>query len=188
MMCPIWIVDSRLRLFHAYARWKGDPTHANKRGVRYRYYVSHAILQNCKAEAGSIGRLPAPEIESLVCDSVRSHLAAMGEAESATALADRELIERHVAHVIVKPETLEVCLVPNLRSQPMAGDKEERNCQKDRTDEQTAHAQEKEHGLLKRRVLILPTGAMASRTSRLMKRFISARGLAIPRICQPPAR
>jgi hypothetical protein len=56
-----------------------------------------------------------------VCDSVRSHLAAMGEAESATALADRELIERHVAHVIVKPETLEVCLVPNLRSQPMAG-------------------------------------------------------------------
>jgi site-specific DNA recombinase len=27
-----------------------SPTHANKRGVRYRYYVSHAILQNRKAE------------------------------------------------------------------------------------------------------------------------------------------
>ena len=26
-----------------------SPTHANKRGVRYRYYVSHAILQNRKA-------------------------------------------------------------------------------------------------------------------------------------------
>jgi hypothetical protein len=23
-----------------------SPTHANKRGVRYRYYVSHALLQN----------------------------------------------------------------------------------------------------------------------------------------------
>jgi site-specific DNA recombinase len=48
-----------------------SPTHANKRGVRYRYYVSHAILQNRKAEAGSIARVPAPEIETLVCDSAR---------------------------------------------------------------------------------------------------------------------
>ena len=54
-----------------------SPTHANKRGVRYRYYVSHAILQNRKAEAGSIARVPAPEIETLVCDGVRRHLAAM---------------------------------------------------------------------------------------------------------------
>ena len=29
-----------------------SPTHSNKLGVRYRYYVSHAILQNRKAEAG----------------------------------------------------------------------------------------------------------------------------------------
>jgi phage tail protein X len=89
-----------------------SPTHANKRGVRYRYYVSHAILQNRKAEAGSIARVPAPEIETLVCDSVRRHLAAMGEAELPTALADRDLIEHHVARVIVKPQALEVCLIP----------------------------------------------------------------------------
>jgi hypothetical protein len=67
--------------------------------VRYRYYVSHAILQNRKAEAGSIARVPAPEIETLVCDSVRRLLAAMGEAELPTALADRDLIEHHVARV-----------------------------------------------------------------------------------------
>ena len=36
-----------------------SPTHANKRGVRYRYYVSHALLQNRKADAGSITRVPA---------------------------------------------------------------------------------------------------------------------------------
>ncbi len=64
-----------------------SPTHANKRGVHYRYYVSHAILQNRKAEAGSIARVPAHEIETLVCDGVRSHLAAMGEAEPPAALA-----------------------------------------------------------------------------------------------------
>jgi Recombinase/Resolvase, N terminal domain len=84
-----------------------SPTHANKRGVRYRYYVSHAILQNRKAEAGSIARVPAPEIETLVCDSVRRHLAAMDAAEPQTALADRELVQRHVARVIVKPQARE---------------------------------------------------------------------------------
>jgi hypothetical protein len=34
-----------------------SPTHANKLGVRYRYYVSQAILQNRKVEAGSIARV-----------------------------------------------------------------------------------------------------------------------------------
>jgi site-specific DNA recombinase len=49
-----------------------SPTHANKRGVRYRYYVSHALLQNREAKAGSITRVPAPEVETLVCEGVRS--------------------------------------------------------------------------------------------------------------------
>ncbi|MDQ6869651.1 MAG: recombinase family protein [Pseudomonadota bacterium] len=89
-----------------------SPTHANKRGVRYRYYVSHAILQNRKAEAGNIARVPAPEIETLVCDSVRRHLAAMDAVEPQTVLADRDLIEHHVSRVIVKPQALEVCLIP----------------------------------------------------------------------------
>ena len=60
-----------------------SPTHANKLGVRYRYYVSHAILQNRNVEAGSVARVPAPEIETLVFDGVRKHLAAMGDAEPA---------------------------------------------------------------------------------------------------------
>ncbi|MGB8901516.1 MAG: recombinase family protein [Methylocella sp.] len=41
-----------------------SPTHANKKGARYRYYVSQALLQNRKAEAGSIARVPAPETET----------------------------------------------------------------------------------------------------------------------------
>jgi hypothetical protein len=89
-----------------------SPTHANKRGVRYRYYVSHAILQNRKAEASSVARVPAPEIETLVCDGVRRHLAAIGDGKPATTTADPELIERHVARVIIKPQALEVCLIP----------------------------------------------------------------------------
>jgi hypothetical protein len=89
-----------------------SPTLANKKGVRYRYYVSQALLQNRRGEPGSIARVPAPEAESLVCDGVRRQLAAIGRAEPANSLTDRELIERHVARVIVTPKALEVCLNP----------------------------------------------------------------------------
>jgi hypothetical protein len=42
------------------------------RSARYRYYVSQALLQNRKVEAGSIAWVPAPDIESLICDGVLS--------------------------------------------------------------------------------------------------------------------
>jgi hypothetical protein len=51
-----------------------SPTHSNKLGVRYRYYVSRALLQNRGDEAGSVPRVPAPEIEQLVVDGVLAHL------------------------------------------------------------------------------------------------------------------
>jgi site-specific DNA recombinase len=42
------------------------PSHVVKNGVRYRYYVSNAILQRRPLEAGSVARVPAAEIEALV--------------------------------------------------------------------------------------------------------------------------
>jgi len=56
-----------------------SPTHSNKRGVRYRYYVSHMLLQNRRREAGSVPRVPAPEIEALVLDGIRKHLASTAD-------------------------------------------------------------------------------------------------------------
>jgi site-specific DNA recombinase len=96
-----------------------SPTHANKKGARYRYYVSQALLQNRKAEAGSIARVPAPETEKLVCDGVRRHLTGMGK-EPSTILTDRELIERHVARVVVKPQTLDIGLIPTSETSAQA--------------------------------------------------------------------
>jgi site-specific DNA recombinase len=95
-----------------------SPTQANKRGVRYRYYLSHAILQNRKAEAGSVARVPAPEIDRQRPRAPES----MGEAELPTTLAESELIERHVARVIVKPQALEVCLIPACETSAQAED------------------------------------------------------------------
>jgi DNA invertase Pin-like site-specific DNA recombinase len=41
-----------------------SPSHTNKGGARYRYYVSQAVLQKKPQAAGSIGRVPAAEIEA----------------------------------------------------------------------------------------------------------------------------
>jgi site-specific DNA recombinase len=48
-----------------------SPSHATKRGRRYRYYVSQAILQGCKEDVGSVARVPATELEQRVVDAVR---------------------------------------------------------------------------------------------------------------------
>src|SRR6185437_2429676 len=49
------------------------PTHANKRGRRYRYYISKRLMH---AIAGAIGgwRLPARELEGVVLQAVRDFL------------------------------------------------------------------------------------------------------------------
>jgi site-specific DNA recombinase len=48
-----------------------SPSHATKRGRRYRYYVSQAILQGRKEDAGSVARVPAMELERRVVEAVR---------------------------------------------------------------------------------------------------------------------
>ncbi len=49
------------------------PSHTNKRGQRYRYYVSQAVLQNNKGAAGSVTRIAAPDIEAAVVTAVRTY-------------------------------------------------------------------------------------------------------------------
>jgi site-specific DNA recombinase len=92
-----------------------SPTHSNKLGVRYRYDVSHALLQNRKEEAGSVMRVPAPEIEQLVLDGVRRQLEA---ARIPDTVADRDLIDRHVDRVIVRSQAIEVRFMPSRSAEP----------------------------------------------------------------------
>src|SRR5271166_2612515 len=49
-----------------------SPSHATKGGRRWRYYVSQAMLQGRKQEAGSVTRAPAGEIEGKVTEAVRA--------------------------------------------------------------------------------------------------------------------
>ena len=54
------------------------PTHANKRGKRYRYYISAPLLDRGSPGENPI-RIPALEVEGLVCDRLRNLLARQTE-------------------------------------------------------------------------------------------------------------
>jgi site-specific DNA recombinase len=65
-----------------------SPSHAVKRGERYCYYVSQAVLQDRAQEAGSIARLPARELEQVVTNAVFNALARDEQTRVAAARLD----------------------------------------------------------------------------------------------------
>ena len=65
------------RLFDEYGH-RMTPTHTNKKGVRYRYYVSQAVLRKHLSQA--LGRVAAPELEATVVGAIRRHLEESGTA------------------------------------------------------------------------------------------------------------
>jgi site-specific DNA recombinase len=66
------------------------PSFSTKNGVRYRFYVSRAVLRGRKAEAGSVGRVASSLIETIVVDALRSQISAEPSLDDAT-LLDRYL-------------------------------------------------------------------------------------------------
>ena len=57
-----------------------SPAHTTKKGIRYRYYVSAAVVQGRKAEAGSVTRVPAKEVETIVLNAIGVRLGIDGQA------------------------------------------------------------------------------------------------------------
>ena len=90
------------------------PSYAVKNGVRYRYYISAALIQGQPDKAAKLNRVPATEIEKLILSAVRKHLAGKPhnkvEAEGPHSLNDKELISAHVARVDVKRDHLAIQL------------------------------------------------------------------------------
>jgi site-specific DNA recombinase len=87
-----------------------SPTHARKRGVKYRYYLSSALLNGAADRTGAVSRVPAVALETAVIKSVRQHL------KSPAAMNDHSLIETHIARVEVHPERLIIRLAQGERA------------------------------------------------------------------------
>jgi site-specific DNA recombinase len=83
-----------------------SPSHTRRRGIKYRYYLSSALLNGTPGQAGSVRRAPAEEIEALIIKTVRD------QHKAPDSIDDRQLIATHVARVDVHPEELVVHLAP----------------------------------------------------------------------------
>ena len=79
-----------------------SPSYTTKRGVRYPFYVSSALLRGRKLLAGSVPRLSAAEIEAAVMIAIRNHI----QDDASEGLTPRELVERNIDRVVVRGEGL----------------------------------------------------------------------------------
>src|SRR6202790_2858982 len=90
------------------------PTHATKAGVRYRYYVSTPCLHGEAkiASAGSVSRVPAPEIEDIVVKSLKEHRAAKQDMSTTSAVCLGECgdLAQLIAGIVVHRDRLIVRL------------------------------------------------------------------------------
>ena len=104
-----------------------SPTYAIKKGVRYPFYVSTALLKGRKKEAGSIARVSATEIETATVTMLRKHAK---EAGDESALPPREIIEHLVHRIVVRPTKIIIELrrlprtTPLLRSRSLGRDRQ----------------------------------------------------------------
>jgi DNA invertase Pin-like site-specific DNA recombinase len=80
-----------------------SPTYAIKKGIKYRYYLSSALGDGRSQEAGTVRRVPATEVETLVVNSVREQLRLPQTIENKLAI-DMHLksVEVHSLHLLIK--------------------------------------------------------------------------------------
>jgi site-specific DNA recombinase len=76
------------------------PSHVRKRDIKYRYYISSALLQGRPKHAGTVRRIPAKEVEDLVATAVRNHFKETAE------IADAVLIRKHVLRTEIRPDQI----------------------------------------------------------------------------------
>jgi DNA invertase Pin-like site-specific DNA recombinase len=81
------------------------PTHVTKRGMRYRYYISAALMNGRAERAGAIRRVPGAKIEQAVTKAVRAQLG------SSAPTSDSEFIATYVKRVDVIAGQLRIALV-----------------------------------------------------------------------------
>ncbi|WP_134499468.1 hypothetical protein [Microvirga pakistanensis] len=88
-------------------------SHVSKGGARYRYYVSQALLQRRKESAGSVSRVPAPELEQAVVKAVRTRLP-----QAKADASDPDVVSRFLERVIVQDGALEIIFRGDEESEP----------------------------------------------------------------------
>ena len=92
--------------------YRMTPSHARKGAIKYRYYISSALVQGQAEKSGTVSRVPANEIEALVARSIRNHLGQCAGRD------DVALIRNHVVRVEVRSDRLIIELANGTDADP----------------------------------------------------------------------
>jgi len=87
-----------------------SPSYSTKKGVRYRFYISAALLRGRKAEAGSLARISATELEAAVLQAVR---AGCNQPDPAV-IPDAEVIETQIERIVVSKSAITIVFRPQV--------------------------------------------------------------------------
>lgn len=83
-----------------------SPSFSSKNGARYRFYVSSAILRGRKADAGSVARVSATEIEQMLVNALRQRL------KIDQAVLDADVIGTYVARADLSSRAVRISTTP----------------------------------------------------------------------------
>jgi site-specific DNA recombinase len=81
-----------------------SPSFTSKRGVRYRFYVSSAILTAHGSQTALVRRVSAPELETGIIVALRERFPQAGE------LADQDLIAAYIERVVLGESKISISL------------------------------------------------------------------------------
>jgi site-specific DNA recombinase len=79
-----------------------SPSFSVKNGVRYRFYISSALLRGRKDAAGSVARVSAQEVESALEAALRERMLNLGQ------LATTEAVLEQIERAVLTDQSLEV--------------------------------------------------------------------------------
>jgi DNA invertase Pin-like site-specific DNA recombinase len=83
-----------------------SPSFSSKNGVRYRFYVSSALLRGRKAAAGSVTRVAAQIVEQVIMRALRARYLDLE-------LSDAELLDRHLSRAVLDEHEIKLSLLPD---------------------------------------------------------------------------
>ncbi|MBN9597939.1 MAG: recombinase family protein [Afipia sp.] len=87
-----------------------SPSFSVKNGVRYRFYVSRALMRGRRAQAGSVPRISAQLIENIVINSIRDRLAP--DAQTSDDQLRRHVVDS-VTEVVLHTKKITISLQPD---------------------------------------------------------------------------
>jgi DNA invertase Pin-like site-specific DNA recombinase len=118
-----------------------SPSHTIRKAGRYRYYVSQAVLQGRKTEAGSIARIAADELDGIVVEALRGTFPDNNRDTGGAAIRNvtsngrvhprepaslqdqdaRKLVSRHVERIVLHAAEVEIILRARDTASPGSG-------------------------------------------------------------------